>query len=182
MKHVLHSSLFSSPISICEQKRKYWAAKCKIQSFDNPIHNHLRYTMLYIRSHWIPTLFVVKTTLVHQSTTLHAMCAFMLYQDGVFSYLQCSLIVQKRFEARISFITCSNNIWTSFVALLKNCYAWTIAVFTTNPSIIELNRKLMKSYGLLCLKRVLYLHVRISKISIGIWSVKIISNYINNFD
>ncbi len=90
MKHVLHSSLLFSSISICEQKLKYWAAKHKKQAFDNPIHNHLRYTMLYVSSCWIPTLFVVKTTLVHQLPTLHAMCAFTLYQDGIFSYLQCS--------------------------------------------------------------------------------------------
>ncbi len=135
MKHVLHSSLFSSSISICEQKLRYWAVKRKIQPFDDPIYNHLRYAMLYVHSCWIPTLFVVKTTLVHELPTLHAMCAFMLYQDGVFSYLQCSWIVQERFEPEISFITCSNNIWQPFFTLLKNCYAWTIAVFTTNPSI-----------------------------------------------
>ncbi len=135
MIHVLHS-LFSSLISICEQRLKYWVAKCKIQHFDNSIHNQ-RYTMLYIHSHWIPTLFVVKTTLVHQLPTLHAMCAFTLYQDGIVSYLQCSWIVQEHFESGISFITCTNNIWQAIFALLKNCYAWTIAVFTTNPSIIK---------------------------------------------
>ncbi len=135
MKHVLHSSLFPSSISICEQKLKYWAGKCKIQQFDNLIHNHLRYTMLYIRSRWIPTIFVVKTALVHLLPTLYAMCASTLYQDGVFSYLQCLWIIQECFEPRISFIICSNNIWQPFFALLKNCYAWTIAVFTTNSSI-----------------------------------------------
>ncbi len=41
--------------------------------------------MLYIRSRWIPTLFVVKTTLVHLFPTLHTKCAFTLYRDGVFS-------------------------------------------------------------------------------------------------
>ncbi len=138
MKRVLHSSLFSLWISICEQKLKYWAAKCKIQPFDNPIHNYLRYTMLYIRSRWILTLFVVKTTLVHQLPTLYAMCAFTLYWDGVFSYLQCSWVVQEHFKPGISFITCSNNTWQPFFALLKNYYAWTIAVFTTIPSIILL--------------------------------------------
>ncbi len=133
MKHDLHSSLFFSSISICGEKLKYWAAKHNIQPFDNPIHNHLRYTMLYIRSRWIPALFLVKTTLVHQLRTLHAMCAFTLYGDGVFSYRQCSWIVQDKFEPEIPFITCSNNIWWPFFALLKNCYAWTIAVFTMNP-------------------------------------------------
>ncbi len=118
MTYVLHASLFSSWISICEQKLKYWAAKCKIQPFDNPTRNHLRYTMLYIRSRWIPILFVVKTTLVHQLPTLHAVCAFTLYQNGVFPYLQCSWIVQEHFEPGISFITCSNNIWQSFFAKL----------------------------------------------------------------
>ncbi len=135
MKHVLHSSLFFSSISIYEHKFKYWAAQRKIQPFDNLIHNHLRYTMLYVRSRWIPTLFVVKTTLVHQLPTLHATCAFTLYWDGFFSYLQCAWIVQKRFKPRLSFITCSNNIWQPFFTFLKNCYVWTIAVFTTNPSI-----------------------------------------------
>ncbi len=90
--------------------------------------------MLYVRSCWIPTLCVVKTTLVHQLPTLHGMCAFTLYRDKVFSYLHCSWIVRECFEPRISFITCSNNIWQPFFALLKNCYAWTIAVFTTNHS------------------------------------------------
>ncbi len=136
MKHVLHSSLFSSLISICEQKLKYWAAKRKIQPFNNPVQNHLRYLILYVRLHWIPILFVVKTTLVHLLPTLHAMCAFTLCWDGVFSYLQCSWIVQECFEPGMSFIICSNNIWQPFFALLKNYYAWTIAVFTTNPSII----------------------------------------------
>ncbi len=138
MKHVLHSSLFSSSIFICEQKLRYWAAKRKIQSFDNPVHNRLQYTMLYIHSCWIPTLFVVKTTLVHQLPTLHAICVFTLYWDGGFLYLQCSWIVQERFEPGISFITCSNNIWQPFFALLKNCCVWTMAVFTTNPSILLL--------------------------------------------
>ncbi len=50
--------------------------------------------------------------------------------------LQCSWMVREHFEPGISFITCSNNMWKPFFALLKNCYAWTIAVFTTNPSYI----------------------------------------------
>ncbi len=133
MKHVLHSSLFSLLISICEQKLKYGAAKSKIQLFDNPIHNHIRYTMLYVHLRWIATLFVAKTPLVHQLPTLHAMCAFTLYWDGVFRI--CS-VVQEHFEPGISFIICSNNIWQPFFALLKNCYVWTITVFTTNPSVI----------------------------------------------
>ncbi len=139
MKHILHSSLFSLSIFICEQKLRYWAAKCKLQPFDNAIHNHLRYTMLYIRSRWIPTIFVVKTTLVHQLPTLHAMCAFTLYRYGVFSYLQCSWIVQEHFEPSMAFITCSNNIWQPFFAVLKNCFAWTIVVSATNPSISQLS-------------------------------------------
>ncbi len=133
MKHVLHSSLFSSSISICEQKLKYWAAKRKIQSSDNPIHNHLRYTMLYIRSHWIPILFVVKTTLVHQLPTLRAMCAFLFYRDGVFSYLPCSWIVQERFEPRISFITCPNNIWQPFFRSLEKLLCVDYCCFHNEP-------------------------------------------------
>ncbi len=108
----------------------------KYKPFDNPIHNHQRYTMLYIHSRWITTLCVAKTTLVHQLTTLHTMRAFTLYRDGVFSYLQCSWIIQEHFEPGISFTNCSNNIWQPFFALLKNCYAWTIVVFTTNSSIL----------------------------------------------
>ncbi len=98
----------------------------------------IQYTMLYVCSRLIPALFVVKITLVYQLPTLHAMCAFTLYWDGIFLYLQYSWIVQEHFEPGISFITCSNNIWQSFFALLKNCYAWTIAVFTTNPSIMKM--------------------------------------------
>ncbi len=101
--------------------------------------------MLYLHSRWIPTLFVVETILVHQLSTLHAMCEFTLYQDGVFLYLQCSWIVQEHFEPRISFITCSNNIWQQFFVLLKNCYVWTVAVFTTNPSIVTINLHLIAS-------------------------------------
>ncbi len=68
--------------------------------------------------------------------------------------LQCSWIVQERFEPGISFITCSNNIWKPFFALLKNCYAWTINVFTMNPSIVVLLSFLLRqaeqwAYGLL---------------------------------
>ncbi len=124
MSYILLCSLCQSPF--VNKRLSTEQLKRNIQPFDNPIHNPLWYTMLYIHSRWIPILFVVKTTLVHQLPTLHAMCAFALHQDGVFSYLQCSWIVQELFEPRISFITCSNNIWQPFFALLKNCYAWTM--------------------------------------------------------
>ncbi len=132
-KHVLHSSLFSSSISICEQKLKYWAAKCNIQSFDNPIHNPPQYTILYVRSHSLPTLFVGKTTLVHQLPTLHAVCAFTLYRDGVFSYMQCSWILQERFEPRIAFITCSNNIWQPFFGSPEKLLCMDYCCFHNEP-------------------------------------------------
>ncbi len=132
MPYILLCSLFRSP----------FVNKSLSTEQPNAKYNRLMvqytvtwYTMLYIRSCWIPTLFVVKTTLVHQLPTLHAMCWFTLYWDGVFSYLPCPWIVQERFKPGISFITYSNTIWQPFFALLKNWYAWTIAVFTTNPSI-----------------------------------------------
>ncbi len=89
-----HSSPMLLHISICEQKLKYWASKRKIQPFDYPIYNHLRYTMLY------PLCCENYTSL--QLPTLHTACTFMLYRDGVFSYLQCSWIVKERFEPGIS--------------------------------------------------------------------------------
>ncbi len=124
MKDVFHSSLLSSSISICEQKLNYWTAKTQYTTVNHPIHNHLWFTMMYIRSRWIPILFVMKTTLVHQLPTLYAVYAFTLYWAGVFSYLQCFWIVQECFEPGIPFITCSNNIRQPFSALLRNCYAY----------------------------------------------------------
>ncbi len=115
IKHVLHSSLFSLSIYICEQKLKYWAAKCKIQPSDNPIHNHLRYTMLYARSRWIPTLFVVKITLVRAAANFACYVCIHTLPGWSFFYLQRSWIVQERFEHGISFITCSDNIWQLFL-------------------------------------------------------------------
>ncbi len=61
MSYILLHSLCQSPFvnkSVSTEQLKR-----NIQPFDNPIHNHLRYLMLYIRSRWIPTLFIVKTTL-----------------------------------------------------------------------------------------------------------------------
>ncbi len=55
MKHVLHSSLFSSLISILNKSLSTEQLNTIYNRF--PIHNHLRYTMLYVRSHWITTLF-----------------------------------------------------------------------------------------------------------------------------
>ncbi len=125
-----------SYVLLCSLRRSPFVNKSLSTEQLNAKYNCLiiQYTMLYVHSHWIPNLFVMKTTIVQQSPTLHAMCAFTLYRDGVFSYLQCSWIVLERFEPGISFITCSNNIWQPFFAFLKNCYAWTNAVFTTNPS------------------------------------------------
>ncbi len=130
-----------SYILLCVHRRSPFVNKSLRTEQLNAKYNRLiiQYTITYYKhcctcSRWILTLFVVKTTLVHQLSTLHAMCAFTLYRNEVFSYLQCSWIVQERFAHGISFITCSNNIWQPFFALLKNCYAWTIAVFTTNPS------------------------------------------------
>ncbi len=155
MKHVLYSSLFSSSISICEQKLKYWAAKCKIQPSDiQYIITYGTVQMLHIRSHRILTLFVVKTTLIHQLPTLHTMCAFSLYQDGVFSYLQCfgtGNIVHSRFQQYLTtFFSLFWKIARRGLSLFsQQTLQWTKNVLRVRKKIWNLNANISQYYILL---------------------------------